>query len=232
MRLLLSFLLSITLCRTLQADFITFQAGEHDLFAAPADPASPSAALLQGYTSHTGQSAKRFDEFISNRGLLQTFTGLPEDIVAGTLLVKLKANYDSFASNDQIVFRFVEDPTQWEFAWARKLGQLELDLGVGDGQWSSQESRIFTLDLTALPLDGGTRNLVPNLNEHGFLDVVISDDTAVDFMRLTVETAPPAPVPEPSSMLLAVAGLAGLAVWCVIFQPGLCLGVRCVPMAK
>ena len=58
------------------------------------------------------------------------------------------------------------------------------------------------MDLSALPLaGGGTLNLLPELNSNGYLDVVVSDDSAVDYMKLTV-------IPEPVTLaLLALGGV-------------------------
>ena len=44
-------------------------------------------------------------------------------------------------------------------------------------------------------------NLLPELNSNGYLDVVVSDDSAVDYMKLTV-------IPEPVTLaLLALGGV-------------------------
>jgi hypothetical protein len=57
------------------------------------------------------------------------------------------------------------------------------------GAWNNGSSATFTLDLAHLPLaNGSTLNLLPQLEAHGFLDVNISDDTAVDYVTLTVLT--------------------------------------------
>jgi hypothetical protein len=63
----------------------------------------------------------------------------------------------------------------------------------------------FTLDLAALPLvGGGIRDLLPLLNAHGFIDVNLSDDPAVDYMRLEITTVP---LPGARALLLPALGL-------------------------
>jgi hypothetical protein len=75
------------------------------------------------------------------------------------------------------------------------------------GSWSQEEEAFLTLDLAALPLvGGGTLNLLPQLDAEGFLDVVVTDATAADFMRLNIV------VPEPTTGLLMATGLIGLAI--------------------
>ena len=57
-----------------------------------------------------------------------------------------------------------------------------------------------------LPNNAGTLNLIPDLNAHGFLDVVVSDETAVDFMKLTVI------VPQPSGAAVCLSAVLAAAV--------------------
>ena len=48
-------------------------------------------------------------------------------------------------------------------------------------------STLITLDLANLPPGpGDATNLLPGLAAHGFLDVLVQDDTAVDYVSLDV----------------------------------------------
>ena len=178
-------------------EVITLQAGNVDAFAAPADPASPSSALADWY----GGSSSRidFDVFLKNRAVLHTFTNLPSNIVAGTLEFHVKALGEGHPDTDAVGLLFADGETLgWDdgLVWGSGLGPLKENLGLGSG-WVFNEDHIFTLSLSALPLGGGaTFDILPELNQHQFLDMVVQDDTAVDYFKLTLVT-----VPEPSFLV-------------------------------
>ncbi|MCG8673275.1 MAG: hypothetical protein MI867_28055, partial [Pseudomonadales bacterium] len=57
------------------------------------------------------------------------------------------------------------------------------------GSWRTGSEEVFTLDLCALPSGEETVNILPKLADH-CLEVVVQDDTAVDFLRLTITHCP------------------------------------------
>ena len=75
--------------------------------------------------------------------------------------------------------------------YEREFGQNGTDPGfLQDTTWSPNDSGVITLDLSALPLiEGGTINFIPYLNLYRFLHAEINDETGVDYMLLTIETA-------------------------------------------
>jgi hypothetical protein len=76
---------------------------------------------------------------------------------------------------------------------------LLADLDPPQTGWESNGQKVLlpTIDLAALPLrGGGTLDLIPALNQAGFLDVFIGDDTSVGYMRLMLTVDPDA-IPGP-----------------------------------
>ena len=210
--------LSVVLC--LPAGAITsieFQAGLADDFAGGPDPATPSAALAAIIASDGFGSTAEFDAVPTNQQIAHTFDGLPSGITAATLEVRVRAEAGSFGvENDGLIISFVDsETTSWldDIVWARTLGSFpgggqfffapDNGLLTPGSPWEQGSVASATLDLAALPKGGGnTINLLPLLNEKGFLDVTVRDDSAADHFRLEII------VPEPAaSALLLVTGL-------------------------
>lgn len=153
-----------------------------------------------------------------------TFTGLPNGITGATLEFRIQAGDDFYVRSDQVIFSFVQsmldnwvDTTVWNRSFGPRayinsdntavlyedFGLLNDDNPSNDIEWTEFSDHTFSLDLAALPLyDGSTYNLLPELDLHGFLDVVIEDETGVDYMTLTVQT-----VPVPAGLILLGSGL-------------------------
>ncbi|GBE18461.1 thrombospondin type 3 repeat protein [archaeon BMS3Abin16] len=164
----------------------TVIAGVSDNFNTSNGPelSSPSADLqiiLNNYLSGT----RDFDVLGNDRVFGHTFTGLPPGIEAATLELHLRAGSSSLVSNDGISLELVGGTTP--FAWSRRISQLP----EAGGTWNSNQDTVFILNLAALPnADGSFTNILPNINMDQALDVYIQDDTAVDYMVLTLWTCP------------------------------------------
>lgn len=166
----------------------TFEAGNNDNFTGTSEPTSPSADL-QVVLSQYASGTRDFDELMSNRVFGHTFTALPTGIVAATLELHLRGRPD-IPSNDALSLELVGGITP--FGWARRIS----DLPEAGGTWNVDQDAVFTLDLAALPLaGGGFTDILPNVNLDQALDVYIQDDTAVDYMILTVLACPCTPPP-------------------------------------
>lgn len=198
------------------------QAGITDAFVAPTEAASPSASFV----ANQAGTLIDFDAFLPNAALGHTFSALPDDIVGATLELRLKATAGracnpgqgctNHTENDLVRLSFA-DSSGLNAVWARRIGtSASFGAGLVGELWDPGDEATLLLDLAALPIDpaqgGGTLNLLSDLNNRGFLDVFVWNDTAVDSLTLTLETAP-LNVPEPASALLLGLTLTGMAAF-------------------
>jgi len=173
---------------------IVFTAGINDNFVLPTEPTLPSSNLL----GSRSWSLKDFDDSRIDRVVAHTFSGLPGDIQTATLEVHLRAGPSFLSHNDGINLTFVEDdqimPPIGAERWGRRIGTGHGVPGVLSYDWHSTAASpaidTIILDLSNLPLAPGqpasASNLIPALNQNGFLDFWVQDDTDVDFITLTV----------------------------------------------
>ncbi|MCB9854666.1 MAG: thrombospondin type 3 repeat-containing protein [Phycisphaerales bacterium] len=189
--------------------------GNDDGFALPRDAASPSTSLEDALFNQNPRDLLDFDMVPSvapadatpNRSVAHTFSGLPGDLVSATLEFRVQAggsNQQNAEGTDLIRLGFAigsgaaaefENQGDNAYFWTRYFGSgnsTEALFTDGSGQpvpWRLGDERLVTLDLAALPLatqqGGGTISLLPQINVHGYLDFVVSDDSGVDFVRLT-----------------------------------------------
>lgn len=173
---------------------IIITAGVNDNFVLPTEPTSASSDLL----GSRSWSLKDFDDSTIDRVVAHTFINLPENIFEATLEIHLRAGTSFLSHNDGINLTFVEDdqimPPVGSERWSRSIGTGHGVPGVLSYDWHSTAASpavdTIVLDLSNLPLAPGqpasASNLIPALNQHGFLDFWIQDDTDVDYMILTV----------------------------------------------
>lgn len=167
---------------------------------------------------------RNFDRTINYQfGHTFNLSGLPT-IVGATLQVRidhLAGTGSPFGeeSTDFIALGFYDgnpvapaDRVHPDVAWVRALTDsdpiLTSDPGLaGDDGFifatNARQRQTYTVNLAALPLaSGATLNLLPVLNQQGFLDLTVQDDSRVDFAELTLSV-----VPEPTASVLFVGGL-------------------------
>jgi hypothetical protein len=173
------------------------QGGMNDGFMPPPDPATPSADLITWVIAHDylNRPPMDFDEIPGltvgldgqptgdNRYFAHTFAGLPESIVAASLEIRIQLTTVGPIGDTDTIALWLPGPSG-PFAWARLIE----DLNGGPGSWSVGGSvAILTLDLAALPLAaGGTQCILPEINSNQALDIMVQDDTGVDYIRLTI----------------------------------------------
>ncbi len=220
-----------------RAETFVFLAGQDDNFfhpltnpATPHELATPSAGLSAALTASSFFATQGFDRTgglnggTANAVIAHTFANLPAGIIAATLETRVRAAAFDLVANDGIVLAFADGSTnlQGASAFARSFGPSAGGAGVilpdpdtglvQQTEWRFNNAGSITLDLAALPrsplVGGGTFSILAQLNQRHFLDVVVADDSAADFYRLTVVT-----IPEPQSyeLLLAGLGLLGFA---------------------
>ncbi|HYO48840.1 MAG TPA: LamG-like jellyroll fold domain-containing protein [Chloroflexia bacterium] len=174
---------------------IAIPAGINDNFAAPTDPANPSAAQV-AYASVTPiHPLRNFDDERINGWFMHTFTGLTSTnpyhyICTATLEIHLKPLRGDTEENDGIAFYKDTDlPVGW---WSRQIGTTSHPtrpgiLGNAWNQTNYPNGTTLLLNLNSLPTGtGGTVSILGKLRATGRLSLTIQDDTMVDYMVLRV----------------------------------------------
>jgi hypothetical protein len=158
---------------------IIFRAGVADEFAAPADPTSRGAALNAAFPSARW---KDFDDRASNHFVGHTFTGLPAGIVRAELELRLLPHAD-VPDNDAVDIGLLPGA---RFAKAVPIATLP----DARGTWDPDHNSPTTFNVPLGPADAA---LLAQMSAQQILDVLVQDDSAVDFMKLKVWSCP-APV--------------------------------------
>lgn len=159
-----------------------FRAGRADQFGTSdgLEASSPSAALVAAYPF---PQSLYFDSAVMDRFFLHTFT-LPEGNCISSARLEVMARplgNSSTVRNDTIGLLFAGvagSPT-----WSSYFGSGQSSPGLLSSPWSMTNfgaGQLMTLDL-------GSLGLLSTLNSERFLDMVVQDDTAIDYMVLTVE---------------------------------------------
>jgi hypothetical protein len=154
------------------------------------EPTSPSAALLSWiythYSEHTNPGSRNCDDILENQYWAHTFLNLVPlpcyQIQSATLTIRVY-NGDLSFKNDSIGLSFITSDNSTG-TWSDRLENQGVPV---------DSSGTITLHLNAAELAGITSN--------GFLDVLIQDDSAVDYARLDVTyilTSCPTPTATPT----------------------------------
>ncbi len=149
---------------------ICYEAGRVDAFAAPVDPLTPRPIFASFLSTY---STKPFDDATVNRVIGTSFQNLPCGIVGGVLEIKLRAEND-LPFNDSISLQCLGST----FAWGSPISALP---GAG-GTWNPGQNQTFFISLPAA--------VISQMNASGALDVMLQDDTTVDYARLTIRVCP------------------------------------------
>lgn len=160
-------------------DTVTIVAGVQDFFALPVEPAVPDPAFSAHLTAVWPQIfTRQFDQQTYNRALVHTFTGWRGRVTGATLRIGLGAGD---LGNDSVRLGFVPGSQTYQEAF-----RYWVTLRKAAGTTTLSEYTVLTLDLANLPDYGGfPRDILWELRD-GRLEVLVEDDTAVDFISLEV----------------------------------------------
>ena len=168
----------------------TFRSGYMDNFgsAPPIDPfpSATSAFVANIDAVYSTPPKKGFDDATVNRFFLQSFTGLPSNIVKAELEIRMSPDAGG-TSNDSIHFDFPPFNAP-SFTWGQNIRNLH-----PGGTWDTgQGAYTFTLDLCNLPAGaaGQPTNLLGLINANHSLHIMVQDDTNVDYIKLRVTACP------------------------------------------
>ena len=187
---------------------VVLQAGQTDNFSSSPDapPAAPSAGLMM----RLAPPISGFDGTAVDRRFGHTFSSLPPSVVSGEVLVRLRPLPTSIkpaSENDTVELSFTDAAGNLQTGgWVRFIGSGNSAAGLAASQWipaNWQSGYTFTFNVAALPnASGPATDEIPLLNSRGFLDIVVQDDTAVDYITLSLCVASPTPAPFPTPIIV------------------------------
>jgi subtilisin family serine protease len=149
------------------------------------EAAVPRSAFAAATRSYFNLPLINFDVYPgagsgSNVIFADSFASVPAGIRSATLTLRLRAGGGGSET----------DVVRLGFAASSASSQIGSFTTVGIGSalgrtWSAGQAATLTINLGAVrTASGSTVNLIPQLNSRGFLDVIVSDDSGVDFMQL------------------------------------------------
>lgn len=142
------------------------------------EPSNPSIALISGYLSGCSAGIQSgFDIFTDNRCFGHTFTDCFIEgecpLRSARLRICLRAANVPLTQTDSMALGINGAPL-----WGMGLPALN------GGTWNQGEEMCLDLDLSNLPGTGD--NILGDIQMAGHLDVMVQDDTAVDFLTLAI----------------------------------------------
>ncbi len=152
-----------------------------DFLQAAAEVSSPSGQLEMLVADHGYEPIAAYDTEFHNRFFLHTFEGIRPDSCALTgaqLKMRLRACTED-AYNDRIVLQ-----SSGQQFWHSDISQQ-----AANGVWYKGKTSDIVLDMHALPLGNAGVYDAVQLLQAGQLDLMIDDDTQIDYALLTIELA-------------------------------------------
>jgi hypothetical protein len=180
------------------------QAGRADTYATADGTEYPDASgpLLTTWGTLPAHALQRaFDDCERNEDFVQTLSGCALDsaVTKAVLTLHVKGTPQGETYNDLLILG-----SGGTLRWGVGMSTLEsVRTGGNDAVWSETDSATFVLDLGNLPPSEqnpsgypawaqGTTNILPFLAAGHDLDIVLRDDTCVDFLTLEVFSPTPA----------------------------------------
>ena len=151
-----------------------------------ASVAAPSTGVVRRLSAAGINCMKGLTNCAQDCFFAHTFANLPSSITSAKLTVRLKP-CGGAGWTDTLGLYFINAAgASLPGGWSRLIGS-----GGGGGSdllpndWDTYTSgHTFTFDLGNMPLGGA--NLLPYMNQHGFVDFIVQDDTAVESLTLEV----------------------------------------------
>lgn len=158
------------------------QYGINDMFANGVPEASaPSAELRDRMSECRHTATEYFDSFAPDHWFIHTLPSLRTEkcvVQNATLTMRVRAGVAS-SYNDGIAIR-----RDGRLLWSGSLAQL-----AEDHIWVTGKTTLLSLDLTALPLADGSTITLLSAMQNGQLDVLLSDDTSIDYLTYDADLA-------------------------------------------
>ncbi|MFO0875157.1 MAG: hypothetical protein U0575_14455 [Phycisphaerales bacterium] len=153
-----------------------------DGFTSPT-AAHPDPSLVNHVNTLGGVVDSTYDTILCNRWFLESFDNLPSCTDAATLIVGLRKQCppDCGQSDDTISLELVQQCGK-VYGWSMPFSQLAAYMSTPTIGCTA--TTVLTLDLANLPPDANNVTNVVRLLLDGRLDILIEDDTAVDYIYL------------------------------------------------
>ncbi len=163
----------------------TYWGGAPDFYTGTIDPANVSPCMLSALPA---AAFVGFDMPFNNLHVGHRFIGLPNNIGKAELIIRMKPGPDPNSSNDSLLIGLAPGCAPGGFLYTQPLALLPGAVPPTGGTWQQpgNGSTTFTLDLATL-----NPSFIAKLNTDQYLDVVVQDDTVVDFMQLRIWRCPP-----------------------------------------
>ncbi len=152
------------------------QAGLADDFATSGFEPSTAGLCLANSGYWSGQP---FDSAWPGRQMSHSFLGLPNNVTAARLILRLKPTQPG-SLDDLLRIGLSNCGAAAQWAFSQSVGSLAA-LAGGSANWNVSPPTTLTLDLAALP---GAINLLPALNTDHRLEFAVGTETMVDYARL------------------------------------------------
>ena len=166
-------------------DELVFTAGIPDGFQYPSERPIPSAEFFAWLVTTWPQPITRqFDDGGGDRALVHTFRGWVGDVCGATLELRLRATNTLAVDNDTVRLELVGggDPALG-FPYVTTLRFIY-------GSWQAGDDRVLVLDLGNLPPYGVFPTNILETLKDGSLDLLVEDDTMVDYAMLRILPCP------------------------------------------
>lgn len=162
--------------------FRPLHAGDADDSFTTPTPANPDPTIVNHVIGLGGVVAPNYDTIVCNRWFLESFDNLPPCIDRSELFVGLRQCEPFCGPSDDTISIEVVQKCGKTYGWSMPLSALGPYLSTTPIGCTT--TTLLSLDLANLPPDANNVTDVVGLLLDGRLDILIEDDTAVDYIYL------------------------------------------------